>query len=77
MATNITNGIGEILSNQLPVSVANALEPLAQEIRSLVQKFKGSNEDALKKVLQEFLSRLRKSSSDDMQALIGKYLAKS
>lgn len=70
MATNIANGIGEILSNQLPASVANALEPLAQEIRALVQKFTGSSEDALNKVLQEFLAQLRKSSSDDMQGLV-------
>ena len=71
MANNIATGIGEVLSNQLPTSVANALEPLAEEIRALVQKFTGSNEDALEKVLQEFISQLRKSSADDMQALIG------
>jgi DNA repair exonuclease SbcCD ATPase subunit len=71
MATNIATGIGEILSNQLPTSVAKALEPLAEEIRALVQKFTGSNEDALNKVLQEFIAQLRKSSADDMQALIG------
>ena len=71
MATNIATGIGEILSNQLPTSVAKALEPLAEEIRTLVQKFTGGNEDALQKVLEEFLTQLRKSSADDMQALIG------
>jgi hypothetical protein len=71
MATNIATGIGEILSNQLPASVAKALEPLAEEIRTLVQKFTGSNEDALNKVLEEFITQLRKSSADDMQALIG------
>jgi len=71
MATNIATGIGEILSNQLPTSVAKALEPLAEEIRTLVQKFTGSNEDALNKVLEEFITQLRKSSAEDMQALIG------
>jgi hypothetical protein len=71
MATNIATGIGEVLSNQLPTSVAKALEPLAEEIRTLVQKFTGSNEDALHKVLEEFIDQLRKSSTDDMQALIG------
>jgi chromosome segregation ATPase len=70
MATNIATGIGDVLSNQLPSSVANALEPLAHEIRALAQKFSGSNENALEKVLQEFLAQLRKSSADDMQGLI-------
>jgi ABC-type transporter Mla subunit MlaD len=70
MATNIATGIGDVLSNQLPASVASALEPLAAEIRSLAQKFSGSNENALDKVLQEFLAQLRKSSSDDMDGLI-------
>ena len=70
MATNIATGIGDILSNQLPASVAKALEPLAAEIRTLVQKFAGSNEDALNKVLEEFISQLRTSSGDEMQALI-------
>lgn len=71
MATNIATGIGEILSNQLPVSVAKALEPLAEEIKTLVKKFTGTNEDALKQVLEEFIAKLRGSSADDMQALIG------
>lgn len=70
MATNISNGIGEVLSNQLPTSVAAALEPLANEIRNLAQKFSGSSEDALQKVLQEFLAQLRQSSGDDMNGLI-------
>jgi len=70
MASNIANGIGEVLSNQLPASVANALEPLAAEIRNLAQKFTGSSESALDKVLQEFLAQLRKSSGDEMQGLI-------
>ena len=70
MATNISQGIGDVLSNQLPASVASALEPLANEIRNLAQKFSGSNENALDKVLQEFLAQLRKSSADDMQGLI-------
>jgi len=72
MATNIASGIGDILSNQLPVSVAQALQPLAEEIRALVQKFEGSNEDALKNVLEEFIEQLRKKSIDDMDALINK-----
>ncbi|ROH86240.1 methyl-accepting chemotaxis protein [Pseudomethylobacillus aquaticus] len=70
MATNISNGIGEVLSNQLPASVAAALEPLANEIRNLAQKFTGSSENALEKVLQEFLAQLRQSSGDDMNGLI-------
>lgn len=70
MATNISNGIGEVLSNQLPASVAAALEPLANEIRNLAQKFTGSNENALEKVLQEFLAQLRQSSGDEMNGLI-------
>lgn len=70
MATNISNGIGEVLSNQLPASVAAALEPLANEIRNLAEKFTGSSEGALEKVLQEFLAQLRKSSGDDMNGLI-------
>ncbi|MDP8568316.1 hypothetical protein [Methylophilus aquaticus] len=70
MATNISNGIGEVLSNQLPASVAAALEPLANEIRNLAQKFSGSSEDALQTVLQEFLAQLRQSSGDDMNGLI-------
>ncbi len=72
MATNIATGIGDILSNQLPTSVAQALQPLAEEIRALVQKFEGSNEDALKKVLEEFIVQLRKSSVDDIDALVDK-----
>lgn len=70
MATNISNGIGEVLSNQLPASVAAALEPLANEIRNLAQKFTGSSENALEKVLQEFLAQLRQSSGDDMNGLV-------
>lgn len=70
MATNISQGISDVLSNQLPGSVASALEPLANEIRNLAQKFTGSSESALEKVLEEFLSQLRKSSADDMQGLI-------
>jgi ABC-type transporter Mla subunit MlaD len=70
MAANISDGIGKILSNQLPASVANALEPLAHEIRALAQKFSGGNESALEKVLEEFLNQLRKSTNDDMQGLI-------
>lgn len=70
MANNIAEGIGNILSNQLPASVANALEPLANEIRALAQKFSGSNENALENVLQEFLAQLRKSSGDEMQGLV-------
>lgn len=70
MATNISNGIGEVLSNQLPASVAAALEPLANEIRNLAQKFTGSSENALEKVLQEFLAQLRQSSGEDMNGLI-------
>lgn len=70
MANDISEGIGNILNNQLPASVANALEPLANEIRSLAQKFSGSNENALENVLQEFLAQLRKSSGDEMQGLV-------
>ncbi len=70
MANNIAEGIGNVLSNQLPASVANALEPLANEIRALAQKFSGSNENALENVLQEFLAQLRKSSGDEMQGLV-------
>jgi wobble nucleotide-excising tRNase len=70
MANNISNGIGEVLSNQLPASVAAALEPLANEIKNLAQKFTGSSENALEKVLDEFLAQLRQSSSDDMNGLI-------
>lgn len=71
MATNIADGIGTVLSNQLPSSVANALEPLAVEIRGLAQKFSSSNENALQNVLEEFLNQMRKSTGDDMDALMG------
>lgn len=70
MANDISRGIGDVLNNQLPASVANALEPLAQEIRDLAHKFSGSNENALEKVLDEFIEQLRKSSADDMQGLV-------
>jgi len=70
LATNIATGIGDVLSNQLSASVANALDPLTQELRSLAQKFVGNCEDALKNVLDEFLIQLRKTSLDDMQGLI-------
>jgi ABC-type transporter Mla subunit MlaD len=70
MATNIATGIGSVLSNQLPASVATALEPLAVEIRSLAQKFSSTNEDALQNVLQEFLGQMRKSTGDDMDGLM-------
>ncbi|HAT7074200.1 TPA: methyl-accepting chemotaxis protein [Legionella pneumophila] len=70
MANDISIGIGDVLNNQLPASVANALAPLADEIRALAQKFSGSNENALEKVLNEFLDQLRKSSGDEMQGLI-------
>lgn len=70
MASKISDGISQVLGNQLPTSVANALKPLAEEIQNLAQKFSGSNEGALNSVLQEFLSQLRKSSGEDMQALI-------
>ncbi|KTD18860.1 Chromosome partition protein Smc [Legionella jordanis] len=70
MANDISRGIGDVLNNQLPVSVAKALEPLAHEIRELAHKFSGSNENALEKVLDEFIEQLRKSSADDMQGLV-------
>lgn len=60
MAINISKGVGDMLSQQLAPAVAKALEPLANEIRQLAQKFSGSNEDALKSVLESFIEQLRK-----------------
>ncbi len=70
MAGRIAEGITDAMGKQLPASVAHALEPLAQEIRGLAQKFSGSNESALDKVLQEFIAQLRQSSADDMQGMV-------
>lgn len=70
MAANIAGGIGEVLSRQLPASVAQALDPLSQEMRGLARQFSGSLEGALKNVLDEFLAQLRQRSLDDIQGII-------
>lgn len=70
MAGNISEGIGTVLSNKLPASVAQALEPLAEEIKGLAQKFSSTNEDALDSVLKEFLGQMRQSTGEDMQGLM-------
>ena len=70
MAINISKGVGDMLSQQLAPAVAKALEPLANEIRQLAQKFSGSNEDALKSVLESFIEQLRKNSGDEIDNLV-------
>jgi methyl-accepting chemotaxis protein len=70
MALNISVKLGEILAKSLPESVAEALKPLAEEIRGLAKQFNGSNENALQQVLQDFLGQLRKSTGQDMDALV-------
>ncbi len=65
MAPAIAGGIGEALS----AGVSQALNPLSQELRLLAERFTGNCEEALKKVLEEFLSQLRQSTLDDMREL--------
>ena len=70
MAMNIADNLSAILAKSLPDSVSAALKPLADEIRALASKFQGGNQDAIKSVLEEFLAQLRKSSVNDMDALV-------
>lgn len=70
MATEIATNLGGLLAKSLPDSVVNALQPLADEIRSLAAKFQGGNQDALQSVLQEFLKELRGTAGQDMDALV-------
>lgn len=70
MATNIANAIGGVLSTQLPASVASALDPMTQEMRTLAKQFTGTHEAVLKNVLEAFLVELRQGSLDDMQGLL-------
>lgn len=70
MAKNIAVEIGDAMGSQLSLSVANALEPLAQEIRSLAKSFAEGSEKTLSKMLADFSHELRKSSADEMRGLM-------
>ncbi len=61
MAINISEGVSDALSNKLPASVASALEPLANEIRKLVEKISENQKDGMENVLHEFIDKLRKT----------------
>ena len=70
LAKNIADGIKTMIASELSVSVANAFEPMTQDIRLLAQNFAGGSEEALQKMLEAFLGELRKSSMDEMQGLM-------
>ncbi|MDE3060216.1 MAG: methyl-accepting chemotaxis protein [Pseudomonadota bacterium] len=70
LARNIADGIREAISAELAAGVAHGLEPLTQNIQALAQQFAEGSEAALGRMLEAFLSELRRTSLDDMQALM-------
>ncbi len=70
MAKNIGLEMGVVLSQHLPASVSVALDPMVQEIRTLAKMFAEGSENALKQILDEFLTQLRKGSLEDLQGVI-------
>jgi exonuclease VII small subunit len=70
MAPDIARSIGDALGTHMAASVSASLAPVTQDLKALAEKFTGACEDALHKVLEEFLRQLRQRSAEDMLGLM-------